>query len=190
MAQIMKETIIQTFIEMINEKPFDKITVKDIVEKCGINRNTFYYHFEDIYDLLHNVFEIRIEELKFKNITYNNWEDISKHSINFILDSKKSILHIYQSLGTKEIKHYLDLAISFGLKQYFDILFKEYQVKQEDQDFLILYNTHALTGIILEWIDGGMKEKEMDMYLTLLNKWQDGIFEQRIQDIYKNNEPD
>ena len=38
-------------------KPIDKITVKDLVEICGVNRQTFYYHFDDVYDLLEWVFE-------------------------------------------------------------------------------------------------------------------------------------
>ena len=48
MAGFTKEIIIQTLLELLNEKPLAKITVKDIVERCGVNRNTFYYHFRDI----------------------------------------------------------------------------------------------------------------------------------------------
>ncbi len=42
---------------MMAVKPMDKITVKDLVEICGVNRQTFYYHFDDVYDLLEWVFE-------------------------------------------------------------------------------------------------------------------------------------
>lgn len=47
-----RKAIISTFEELLNERPLSKITVKDIVERCGINRNTFYYHFEGIPSLL------------------------------------------------------------------------------------------------------------------------------------------
>ena len=53
MAGFTKEIIIQTLLELLNEKPLAKITVKDIVERCGVNRNTFYYHFRDIPDVMH-----------------------------------------------------------------------------------------------------------------------------------------
>lgn len=43
-----KQAIIDAFWELLEEKPLSKITVKDIVERCQINRNTFYYHFRDI----------------------------------------------------------------------------------------------------------------------------------------------
>ena len=46
-----EELIINTFLELVEEKPLDKITIQDIADQCGINRNTFYYHFDDIYSL-------------------------------------------------------------------------------------------------------------------------------------------
>ena len=52
MSGFTKEIIAKTFTELLDEKPMSKITVKDIVERCGVNRNTFYYHFKDIYDVL------------------------------------------------------------------------------------------------------------------------------------------
>ena len=52
MSGFTKEIIIKTLFELLNEKPLAKITVKDIVERCGVNRNTFYYHFRDILDVV------------------------------------------------------------------------------------------------------------------------------------------
>lgn len=51
MLQLTKKAIVNSFIKLLNEKPLDKITVKNIAEDCGINRNTFYYHFSDIREL-------------------------------------------------------------------------------------------------------------------------------------------
>ena len=47
-----KNAIVEAFWQLLDEKPFNKITVKNIVELCGVNRNTFYYHFSDIPQLL------------------------------------------------------------------------------------------------------------------------------------------
>ncbi len=46
-----KETIIDAFWQLLEEKPFNKITVQNIVQRCHLNRNTFYYHFQDIPNL-------------------------------------------------------------------------------------------------------------------------------------------
>ena len=59
--QITKRAITESFRALLAVKPLDKITVRDIVEDCGLTRNTFYYHYEDIYDLLSDVLESEIE---------------------------------------------------------------------------------------------------------------------------------
>ena len=56
MPSDMKERIAREFAELARTKSIDKITVKDIVEACHITRQTFYYHFQDIYDLIAAIF--------------------------------------------------------------------------------------------------------------------------------------
>ena len=48
MPNFTQKAIKESFIKLLNDKPLHQITVKDIVEDCGVNRNTFYYHFTDI----------------------------------------------------------------------------------------------------------------------------------------------
>lgn len=48
----MKQQIAMEFARMTRERPVDKITVKDLVERCRISRQTFYYHFQDILDVM------------------------------------------------------------------------------------------------------------------------------------------
>ncbi|MFR3323812.1 MAG: TetR/AcrR family transcriptional regulator [Oscillospiraceae bacterium] len=52
MANYTEKAIFRAFEELLEEKPFDKITVSAIVSKSEVSANTFYYHFQDIYDLL------------------------------------------------------------------------------------------------------------------------------------------
>ena len=53
----VKPMIAEAFIRLSKQKNIDKITVKDLVEACGISRQTFYYHFHDVYDLMRWIFE-------------------------------------------------------------------------------------------------------------------------------------
>ena len=63
MAKFTKKAIMACLLELLKTKNIDKITVKDICEKCEINRNTFYYYFCDIYDVLNSIFLDEIEKL-------------------------------------------------------------------------------------------------------------------------------
>ena len=55
MPNFTKQAIKASFIKLLNERPLNQITVKDIVEDCGINRNSFYFHFADLPALLEEV---------------------------------------------------------------------------------------------------------------------------------------
>ena len=51
MSNITKKALASSLKKILSKKEFNKITINDITEDCGVNRQTFYYHFKDIYDL-------------------------------------------------------------------------------------------------------------------------------------------
>ena len=55
-ANITKKALAASMKKLMEEKPFDKISVIDICEGCGMNRKSFYYHFKDKYDLVNCIF--------------------------------------------------------------------------------------------------------------------------------------
>ena len=55
-ANITKKALAASMKKLMEEKPFDKISVIDICEGCGMNRKSFYYHFKDKYDLVNWIF--------------------------------------------------------------------------------------------------------------------------------------
>ena len=75
MRNSTKTDIKEAFMTLLNKKPFDKITVKEIVEECGINRNTFYYHYEDIYDLLQSVLDDEVQAAMQSVDGFTSWEN-------------------------------------------------------------------------------------------------------------------
>lgn len=58
-----KHAIVATFWQLLEEKTYNKITVQDIVDRCHVNRNTFYYHFHDIPSLAEWSVEIWADEV-------------------------------------------------------------------------------------------------------------------------------
>ena len=59
----LKDRIAETFLELVQKKSLDKITVRDIVDKCGVTRQSFYYYFSDIFDLIEWVMQRESESL-------------------------------------------------------------------------------------------------------------------------------
>lgn len=103
MATFTRKAIMQTFLHILKNKPLDRITVKDICEQCEINRNTFYYYFKDIYDVLEAIFEDEVrlvmDEAK-EGVTFH---DAYARVAALILNNREAIMHIYASeIGTCE----------------------------------------------------------------------------------------
>lgn len=60
---ITKRVIREAFLQLLNEKTLSKITVKDITDRCGINRNTFYYHYQDIPELVEEICALQVDRI-------------------------------------------------------------------------------------------------------------------------------
>ena len=80
MANFTKQAIKAAFLELLDEKPLNKISVRDIVERCGINRNSFYYHFQDIPSLLGEIIVERTNDLMAQYPTVDKIEEAFPHS--------------------------------------------------------------------------------------------------------------
>ena len=55
MPNFTRKAIKESFLKLLSQRPLSQITVKDIVEDCGINRNSFYYHFADLPALVEEI---------------------------------------------------------------------------------------------------------------------------------------
>lgn len=59
---LLKECIVQSLMMLLQEKAMDEISVKEIVEKAGVNRSTYYRHFKSKHDVIRHFYEMRLDE--------------------------------------------------------------------------------------------------------------------------------
>ena len=83
MAQATKKRIMDGFLELLEQRPLDKISVVDIADHCGINRNTFYYYYCDVYALIRELMEVRAQQLITDNQEDLNWIEITREVTSF-----------------------------------------------------------------------------------------------------------
>lgn len=84
MANFTGRAIKETFLELLNQRPLNDITVKDIVEACGINRNSFYYHFEDLPSLVDEMIGEQVNHLIQKHPTVSSVEECADAIIELV----------------------------------------------------------------------------------------------------------
>lgn len=157
MPQFTKKAIVETFLELLREHSLDKITVKDIVEKCGINRNTFYYYYKDIYDLIDDVFAIETKRALEDEKRYDTWYEELHRVALFVLENKSAIAHIYYSKSRDVLENYLFTISGKIIRGYVEREAKRLEVKDEDKEFVCTFYGYSLVGMTLDWIKGNTK---------------------------------
>lgn len=100
MSKYTKTRIMNAFIYLLNEKSMDHLTVKDVIETAEVNRNTFYYHFEDIYDLLHQVLLKKLDDFSNATERYDTFYEEYVRSARFFWKIRKQcLIFIIRKIG-------------------------------------------------------------------------------------------
>lgn len=72
-SNLTKKALAEALKELMQEKPFEKISINDICEKCQMNRKSFYYHFIDKYDLVNWIFDTEFIATVQKTLDEESW---------------------------------------------------------------------------------------------------------------------
>ena len=97
MTNLTTKAIREAFFELLSKKSIDQITIKNITSRCGVSRNTFYYHYEDITALLEEIMMSMVDELIEKYPTVDSLDQGIAVAIEFVLENKTAVMHIYHS---------------------------------------------------------------------------------------------
>ena len=173
MALRTKNAIRRSFIELLAERPFDKISVRDIAERSEVTRNTFYYYYTDIYALAEDVFESEIEKLSERVEGYDSWQKAFLTATAFAAENKRMILHLHNSAHGDILARYYHKTILTTMLSYVRKEAEGLNVSENQIMALARFYTAALAGLTLEWIGSGMKG-EPDSFIEDLGGMLDG----------------
>ena len=163
MQKDTKKQIFDTFIELLEKKPFDRITVKDIVEACDINRNTFYYYYSDIYDLLEEVFMKELNKLSDAHKEGKSWVEAFMKIANVAYSHKKMINNICASRSYDYLENYMYKACKMIAVDVVQVMAEGMTVPDEDVEFVASFYEYAYFGVISEWFRTGMREDPLKL---------------------------
>lgn len=159
MSQTTKKALAASLKKLARNKPIEKITIIDIVEDCEVNRQTFYYHFQDIYDLVEWIFKSESTKAIQGNKTYETWQNGFLRVFGYVKENREFVTSVYHSACREHLVHYL-----YG--ETFELLLNVVNekaagmsVREEDKEFIADFYKYAFVGILLEWVEKGMKEK-------------------------------
>lgn len=173
MPSFTKKAIKESFLKLLNKRPLNQITVKDIVEDCGINRNSFYYHFQDIPTLLTDIIREDADRIISEHAT-NSMEECMGAAVSFALQNKTAVLHIHNSVSRDIYEKYLNDICQYSIEEYVDKAVPKEGVKlrEGDRELLISFYKCELFGQIIEWTNSGMNYDLMANLKRLLELFE------------------
>lgn len=157
MSSSTKEALAAALKQMMTVKPMDKITIKDLVEICGVNRQTFYYHFDDVYDLLEWVFEEDANRVLPREVVYEHWREDVFIFMQYLQDNSSFTLNVYNSNSRIYMLRYLEEKMAACIRSFAVIVSEGMNIDRQDFEFVVTFYAKCAIGFISQWMDLGMK---------------------------------
>jgi AcrR family transcriptional regulator len=161
MANFTRNAIRETFIKLLEERPFTDITVKDIVETCGINRNSFYYHYQDIPALLEEIAMEEADKIIRQYPTVSSMVECFDALIEFASQHKRAIMHIFRSVNREVFEHYLMVVSEHFVRVYVETALEGRSIGEADKEAIIRYYKCVSFGLTIDWLGGGMNAEDV-----------------------------
>lgn len=158
MSQTTKKALAASLKKLLAEKALDKITIVDIAEDCEVNRQTFYYHFQDIYDLVDWIYTSEATKALDGKKTYDTWQQGFLQIFEYALGNKVFVINTYHSVSREHLEKYLYNETYNLLIGVIEEKATGMPIREDDRAFIANFYKYAFVGLLLEWVSKGMKE--------------------------------
>jgi len=175
-----KKALADSLKQLMEKTTLNKITIQDIVDNCEFNRQTFYYHFQDIFDLLGWIYKIEAVESVADYKSYETWNAGFLKIFQYIEANKSFCLNTLNSLGRDHLDAFLQ-AVTYDL--IFGVvneISQKMKVHEEDKKFIANFYALAFIGLVIQWMQTGMKEKP-EVIIEKLSELIEGNFLKALQ---------
>lgn len=159
---LTKKAISDAFLKLSKQKNIDKITVKDIVDECSITRQTFYYHYKDIIDVVEWSLEQKMNEILERSLK----ADSAVGAIRILISAVEENPEIIKKLMDSQKREYIEKIIFDSMKSYLQemIVRKELfmDMTRSDMEMALNFYSYAIVGTMLD-INYKRRPVDLDM---------------------------
>lgn len=151
--ELTKQLLATTLKQLMRRIPLDKISVQEIVDACGLNRKTFYYHFQDKQALVCWIFDREYASLT--DLNHDN--TIIDELIAHLYANKDFYVAALTSKAQNNLQEHMFKVVYDGIIQKIHLILGDDRLATAEMKMIANYFAHALMGSISEWARGGMK---------------------------------
>lgn len=155
---ITKKAIAAGMKELMKRKSFDKITVSDITEICGLNRQTFYYHFQDKFELVDWIYYNEAISIIMNDLNYDNWDSKILQFLTRFKEEDYFYINTLKASVENEFREYLFKVTVELLCDIISGITVNTNATEKDIRFVAEFYAFGIVGVIVSWVQHGMKE--------------------------------
>ena len=154
MAVDMKQMIAETLTALLQRKSVDKITVKELVDACGISRQAFYYHFQDIMEVIEWITARALQNAVDVSLAAPSAQEAIKAVILALRENKRLIQHLMASQRRAEIERLLVQSTRGYLEKMLRAKATGLSINPSDLETAINFYSYGLVGMLIENLNG------------------------------------
>ena len=183
----LKVKIAKALMEELETKTLDKITIKDLVNKLGVSRQAFYYHFDDLYAVIEWIFSeasVNILDL-YSDIL--SWQLAFVTIMRWVKNHDKFVINSYKSVSRDYIETFMNKVLSPYIAKVVNTQAEGMNITEDQKSFITRFFTISFNALILDWMKEGMKEDPKDI-IDKLEILVDGDFKKALKNFHNRNE--
>ena len=179
-SESAKREICSALKHLMTQKSLNKITVAEIMQSCGMARQHFYYHFEDIYDAVHWMFDQEAVALLREHEGVMLWQDGLLQLFQYLQENRAVCLCALKSVGREHLKRFFKADIHTFIHRAVVQIGEEVGavragIKKENMDLMTHFYVVAFAGMIESWLLG-----EIDRTPEELIAFADTVLQEQI----------
>jgi len=173
-SNITKLALAGSLKRLMLKTSFNQISVKDIVDDCGLTRQAFYYHFKDKYDLMNWIYYTETARFMSSYNKVEHWLDGMLDLCNYMRQNKTFYINALNTTGQNSFQEYLhDYIRDISISVIESI--KDTEFEEEKWGFIVEFISTAFVGLIVRWADNGMKDDPTEYVMKMRSLFDGSI---------------
>jgi len=172
-SHITEKAIAESLKQLMKIKPLSKISINDIAENCGLNRQTFYYHFKDKYELVNWIYYTEAVSGKADCSNYNSWSGEMYKTLVYLMENKSFYINALSTPGQNAFDGYFFENTFELIMGIINDISTNIDIDASDKKFIADFYANAFVGITVQWVKSGM-ETSPKILVDNLNKIVEG----------------
>lgn len=160
---ITKKALAGALKDLVASTPLAKVAVADIVNRCGLQRQTFYYHFKDKYELVNWIYESEAVAGIADCADYTNWTEGIRRVFTYLAANRIFYVDALNTPGHSTFDQYLFTVTKNLILRVLHEVACQRKIRPADMGFIADFYAFAFVGLAVRWIKAGMKDSPEEL---------------------------